>query len=232
MKTAIISGGTGGIGSEIVRVFADRGYHVVLGYNRSQKQAEALAKETGASVSQLNVCDAESVQAFQKNVGRADVVVHNAGISTQRLFTEITEEEWDEMFAVHVKGAYRLFKAFLPEMIREKQGSLVAISSMWGQVGAACEVHYSAAKAALIGMTKALAKEVGPSGIRVNCVAPGVIDTAMLAEFSEADKKALAEETPLCRLGTPKDVASAVLFAAEHPFFTGQVLSPNGGFVI
>lgn len=232
MKTVVISGGAGGIGSAIVRRFKREGYRVVFGYHKSLEKAQKLAEETGALCLPLDVRREDAVRAFRAAAGRADVVIHNAGVSTQKLFTEIPEAEWDEMFEVHVKGAYRLYQAFLPDMIREKRGSLVAISSMWGQVGASCEVHYSAAKAALIGMTKALAKEVGPSNIRVNCVAPGVIATDMLASLSTADKETLMDETPLCRLGTPDEVADAVLFATESTFLTGQVLSPNGGFVM
>ncbi len=232
MKTVVITGGAGGIGTSICRRFAKEGYRVIVGYHRSEEQAKALADEIGGEACYLDVCAAPSAKAVAERLGYADVVIHNAGIAAQKLFTDITEEEWDEMFAVHVKGAYRLFRAFLPPMIREKRGSLITIGSMWGQVGASCEVHYSAAKAALIGMTRALAKEVGPSGIRVNCVSPGVIETEMLSSFSEEEKKALAEETPLGRLGTPEDVAQAVLYAAEAPFLTGQVIAPNGGFVI
>ncbi len=232
MKTVVITGGAGGIGSGIARCFAKKGYRVIIGYNRSAEKAQALAAEIGGRAQHVDVCSTDSVREFAAAAGRADVVIHNAGISRQKLFTDITEEEWDAMFDVHVKGAYRLCRAFLPQMIREKGGSIVHIASMWGQVGASCEVHYSAAKAALIGMTKALAKELGPSGIRVNCVSPGVIETDMMAAFSEEDKNALAEETPLCRLGTPEDVAEAVLYAAEASFLTGQVIAPNGGFVI
>ncbi|MBE7063380.1 MAG: SDR family oxidoreductase [Ruminococcaceae bacterium] len=232
MKTAAVSGGAGGIGSAICRMLASSGYKVFVGYNHSKKSAEALAAEIGGAALQLDVCRAESVRTFTEAVGRCDVLVNNAGIAAQRLFTDITEDEWDAMFDVHVKGTYRLCRAFLPGMIREKAGSIVNIASMWGQVGASCEVHYSAAKAAVIGMTRALAKEVGPSDIRVNCVSPGVIETEMLAGFSSEDKKALAEETPLGRIGTPRDVAGAVLYAAEAPFLTGQVIAINGGFVV
>ncbi len=232
MKTVVITGGAGGIGESICRRFAKEGYRVVVGYKRSEEKARALAAEIGGEALYADVCSAEAVGAFAAAAGRADVVIHNAGISAQKLFTDITEEEWDGMFDVHVKGAYRLFRAFLPAMIHEKRGSLITIASMWGQVGASCEVHYSAAKAALIGMTRALAKELGPSGIRVNCVSPGVIETNMMAVFSEEDKNALREETPLGRLGTPEDVAEAVLYAAEASFLTGQVIAPNGGFVI
>ncbi len=205
---------------------------MIIGYHKSREKAEALAMELGGTAMELDVTSADSVENFARKVGRADVLIHNAGIAGQKLFTEITEQEWDEMFSVHAKGAFLLCRAFLPGMIREKSGSIVTVASMWGQVGASCEVHYSAAKAALIGMTRALAKEVGPSGIRVNCVSPGVIDTPMMAGFTEEDKKALAEETPLGRLGTPRDVADAVFYAATAEFLTGQVIAPNGGFII
>ncbi len=160
--------------------------------------------------------------------------MNNAGIARQKLFTEVTAAEWDEMFGVCVKGAFHCCQAVLPQMIRRKWGRIINVSSMWGQVGASCEAPYSAAKAALIGLTKALAKEEGPSGITVNCVAPGVIDTEMMAAFSAKEKAALAEETPLGRLGTPGDVAAVIAFLASEAgaFVTGQVLCPNGGFVI
>lgn len=232
VKTAIVSGGAGGIGSAICRRFQKEGYHVIIGYHKSREKAEALAMELGGTALELDVTSADSVENFARKVERADVLIHNAGIAGQKLFTEITEQEWDEMFSVHAKGAFLLCRAFLPGMIRKKSGSIVTVASMWGQVGASCEVHYSAAKAALIGMTRALAKEVGPSGIRVNCVSPGVIDTPMMAGFTEEDKKALAEETPLGRLGTPRDVADAVFYAATAEFLTGQVIAPNGGFII
>lgn len=232
MKTVVITGGAGGIGAAISRHFAARGYHVIIGYHHARQRAEKLASEIGGSAYRVDVTDAESVLEFRKLSGRADILVNNAGIAQQKLFCDISEEEWDAMFSVHVKGAYRMCRAFLPDMIREKSGSIVNIASMWGQVGASCEVHYSAAKAALIGMTKALAKELGPSGVRANCVSPGVIETDMMAAFSEEDKDALREETPLLRLGTPEDVAEAVCFAAESPFLTGQVIAPNGGFII
>lgn len=232
MKTVVITGGAGGIGSAVSRGFAEKGYRVILGYNHSKEKAEKIAAEIDGRAYRVDVTDAASVLAFRESVGKADVLVNNAGIAQQKLFGDILEEEWDAMMAVHVKGAFLMCQAFLPEMIREKSGCIVNIASMWGQVGASCEVHYSAAKAALIGMTKALAKEVGPSGVRVNCVSPGVIETDMMAAFSEEDKAALREETPLCRLGTPEDVAEAVLFAAESAFLTGQIIAPNGGFII
>jgi 3-oxoacyl-[acyl-carrier protein] reductase len=162
------------------------------------------------------------------------VLVNNAGVAQQKLFTDLSVDEWQRMMAIHVDGAFYTCRAVLPDMIRAHSGSIVNISSMWGQTGGSCEVHYSTAKAALIGLTKALAKEVGPAGIRVNCVAPGVIRTDMLAELSRETLNDLEEETPLCRLGTPEDVASAVSFLVSDGagFITGQVLAPNGGIVI
>lgn len=232
MKRVVITGGAGGIGSAIARAFSENGYHVTIGYHQKKERAEHLAAAIGGKAHHVDVRDRESVCAFYRAAGQADVLINNAGIAQQKLFTDISEEEWDAMMEVHVKGAFRMCQAFLPDMIHKKRGSIVNIGSMWGQVGASCEVHYSAAKAALIGMTKALAKELGPSGIRVNCVSPGVIETDMMAAFSDEDKEALREETPLCRLGTSQDVAQAVLFAAESRFLTGQVIAPNGGFVI
>ena len=232
MKRVVITGGAGGIGSAIARAFSENGYYVTIGYHQKKERAEHLAAAIGGKAHHVDVRDRESVCAFYRAAGQADVLINTAGIAQQKLFTDISEEEWDAMMEVHVKGAFRMCQAFLPDMIHKKSGSIVNIASMWGQVGASCEVHYSAAKAALIGMTKALAKELGPSGIRVNCVSPGVIETDMMAAFSEEDKEALREETPLCRLGTSQDVAQAVLFAAESRFLTGQVIAPNGGFVI
>ena len=187
---------------------------------------------------ELEVQSEASVAALFQNVrtslGEPDILVNNAGIAEQKLFTDVTAAEWDEMMAVHVRGAFLCCKAALPHMIRQKWGRIINISSMWGQVGASCEVPYSAAKAALIGMTKALAKEEGPSGVTVNCIAPGAVDTEMMAGFSAQDKAALCEETPLCRLGTPQDIAAAVAFLASEQagFVTGQVLGVNGGFVV
>ena len=171
---------------------------------------------------------------IRRTLGDPDILVNNAGVAWQKLFTDVTAAEWDAMFGVCVKGAFHCCQAVLPHMIRQKWGRIINVSSMWGQVGASCEAPYSAAKAALIGLTKALAKEEGPSGITVNCVAPGVIDTEMMAAFSAGDKAVLAEETPLGRLGTPEDVAAAIAFLASEAgsFFTGQVLCPNGGFVV
>ena len=242
-KTVLITGASRGIGRAAAELFAERGCRVLLKYHRSREAAEELERELtarGADVMAYgaDVSDREQVErmaaACERRFGGADVLVCNAGIARQGLFTDLTPQEWREMMGVHVDGAFHCCRAVLPGMIRKKEGSIVLVSSVWGLTGASCEVAYSTAKAALIGMTKALAKEVGPSGIRVNCVAPGVVDTAMNAALDGETLASLREETPLGRLGTPREIAQAIAFLAspEASFITGQVLSPNGGFVI
>ena len=242
-KTVLITGASRGIGRAAAELFAERGCRVLLNYHRSREAAEELERELtarGADVMAYgaDVSDREQVErmaaACERRFGGADVLVCNAGIARQGLFTDLTPQEWREMMGVHVDGAFHCCRAVLPGMIRKKEGSIVLVSSVWGLTGASCEVAYSTAKAALIGMTKALAKEVGPSGIRVNCVAPGVVDTAMNAALDGETLASLREETPLGRLGTPREVAQTIAFLAspEASFITGQVLSPNGGFVI
>lgn len=242
-KAALITGGSRGIGAACARLFARQGYGVGIVCRKAKDRAEALAEELAAlgvpvKVYVCDVAQREQVQAmtaaFLREFGRIDVLVCNAGIARQELFTDITEASWREVMGVDLDGVFYCAQAVLPDMLHRKAGKIITLSSMWGQVGASCEVHYSAAKAALIGFTKALAKEEGPSGITVNCVAPGVVETDMMAVFSPEDKAALAEETPLCRLGAPEDVAAAVAFLASDAgaFFTGQVLAPNGGFVV
>ena len=206
---------------------------------KAKDQAEVLAKELAAlGVPVCDVAQREQVQAmtaaFLREFGRIDVLVCNAGIARQELFTDITEASWREVMGVDLDGVFYCAQAVLPDMLHRKAGKIITLSSMWGQVGASCEVAYSTAKAGVIGLTKALAKELGPSGITVNCVAPGVIDTEMNGNLSQDIKDELAEETPLERLGTPEDVAQAVWFLASSAgdFFTGQVLAPNGGFLI
>lgn len=210
---------------------------------KAKDQAEALAEELAAlgvpvKVYVCDVAQREQVQAmtaaFLREFGRIDVLVCNAGIARQELFTDITEAGWREVMGVDLDGVFYCAQAVLPDMLHRKAGKIITLSSMWGQVGASCEVAYSTAKAGVIGLTKALAKELGPSGITVNCVAPGVIDTEMNGNLPQDIKDELAEETPLERLGTPEDVAQAVWFLASSAgdFFTGQILAPNGGLII
>lgn len=239
-KTVLITGGSRGIGAACVEAFAAAGCRVVFSYLHSQEQAAALCARWEGRVMavQADVADRDQVTALfrqtEQAFGPVEVLVNNAGIAQQKLFTDITPAEWRRMLAVHLDGPFYCCQAALPAMIRAKWGRIINISSMWGQVGGSCEVHYSAAKAGLIGLTKALAQEEGPSGVTVNCIAPGVVETDMMAGFSAADKQALAEETPLCRLGRPEEVAAAAVFLAgdQAAFITGQVLGVNGGLVV
>lgn len=238
MKTALVTGGSRGIGAAVCRRLAEDGFRVVVHFNRNKEKAEALAREltekTGLPHLALPAELAERVQVEElfRLAGPVDVLVNNAGIAQQKLFTDITEDDWRRMFAVDVDGVFRCCQCALPHMIHEKSGCIINIASIWGEIGASCEVHYSAAKAAVIGLTKALAKELGPSHIRVNCVSPGVIDTEMNAMFDEETMRDLCESTPLGRIGSPEDIAAAVSFLASDAasFITGQTLSVNGLF--
>ena len=238
MKTVLITGASGGIGSTIARIFVENGYCVALNYLKSEEAARALENELGENTFaiQADVSDSSQVKtmfsAIKKRFGGVDVLVNNAGISEFSLFTDITDKQWRRMFAVHVDGSFYCSREALPHMISQKSGAIINISSIWGITGGSCEVHYSAAKAAVIGLTKALAKEVGPSGITVNCIAPGLIDTKMNRALSDEDIAALLDETPLQKLGTPLDIAKTVLFLTRSDFMTGQVVSPNGGLII
>ena len=238
MNTVLITGGSRGIGEAMVRLYADQGWRVAFTYLNSDEKAQSLSRESGALALR---CDAKSeaetsVMAEQvlRQFGHLDALICNAGISYTGLLQDMIVSQWDELFAVHVRGAFLATRAFLPGMISRQNGSILYVSSMWGQVGASCEAAYSACKAALIGLGKALAKEAGPSGVRVNCLCPGGIQTDMLREYSQEDLRILADDTPLCRLGTPQDVARAAFFLSSQDasFITGQVLGVNGGFVI
>ena len=238
MKTVLITGGSRGIGSELVRYFKNNGYSVAFTYKSSQAAALALSEETGALAIRADSAIEGDVENAIKTAidafGGIDCLINNAAISSFSLFTDITLAEWNEMLAVNLTGAFLYSKGVIPDMLKRKQGRIINITSMWGLVGASCEVAYSAAKAGLIGFTKALAKELGPSGITVNAVAPGVIETPMNNTLDAAIKESLAEDTPVGRIGRPEEVAASVLFLASDAaaFITGEVLNISGGFVI
>lgn len=241
-KTVVITGASCGIGAQTALYFAKRGYNVSIGYKNSGFAAKSLKKsisEIGRLAVALpcDVSDPDSAETFIKqsinSFGKIDVLVNNAGIAQQKLITDITNEDWNQMIGVNLSGVFYCCRAAAKYMIHEKQGSIVNVASIWGITGSSCEVHYSAAKAGVIGLTKALAKELGPSNIRVNCIAPGVIDTQMNSDLGLETLSALAEDTPLCRIGTAEEVAGSIFYMAdEASFITGQVLSPNGGLVI
>lgn len=242
MSTVIITGSARGIGAATAALFADMGYNVVINYRTSDEEACRLCdriNESGgraitvyADVSKRN--EAEKLFSVAKaEFGFVDTLVNNAGISQQKLFTDITDDDYDMMFDCNVRSVFNCCHSALPDMIHNKYGRIINISSMWGISGASCEVHYSASKSAVIGLTKALAKEVAPSGITVNCIAPGVIDTQMNKSFDRQTMDVLKDETPAGRLGTPQDVARAVVFLADKKsdFITGQILGVDGGFI-
>ena len=242
-KTALITGSSRGIGREIARLFAKNNYNVVINYNKSEKEAKELLEELtkencSAKIFKADVSKIEEANALVNyTIGqfeRIDVLVNNAGISKFNLFTDTTYDEWHEVMNVNLNSAFYVTKKALQYMIPEHTGKIINISSMWGLVGAANEVHYSTSKAALIGMTKALAKELGPSNIQVNVIAPGVIETDLLKDVDEDTIEMLKYDTPLMRIGKPIDIARCALFLASEggDFITGQVISSNGGFVI
>ena len=242
-KVAVITGASGGIGAATARRLATEGFRLVLGYCRSREKAEALCRELRAAGGEAVTFRADITRPAEAaalidhavaEYGHLDVLINNAGIAKIKLFTDITPEEWRQMFAANVDGVYHCCRAAVPHLVRQHSGAIVNVSSIWGLCGASCETHYSAAKAAVIGFTQALAKELAPSGVTVNCVAPGAIDTEMNAHLSPEERRALEEEIPLGRMGTPEEAAAAIAFLAgeDARYFTGQVLSPNGGIVI
>ena len=232
MSTVIITGGSRGIGAAAVELFAARGDRVYFLYEKNHAAAKAVAEKTGATPICCDVADSAAVKAAFREIGSADILICNAGTMHFGLMSMMEESAWDRIFAVNVKGIYNCVNAVMPAFLEKHRGSIVTVSSMWGQVGASCEAAYSATKGAVIALTKALAKELGPSGIRVNCVAPGVILTDMCASVEPAIMEELREQTPVGRLGAPEDVAKAMLYLSEADFVTGQVLPVNGGFII
>lgn len=236
--TVLIIGGSRGIGAEAVRQFAAAGHRVAFTFHRSEIDADKLRQETGAFPVRCDVKHHDSVKiAVDKAVsvlGHIDVLVCNAAIADYNLITDIEISRWEEVINTNLNGVFYCIKYVLPAMISRKSGCIITVGSMWGEIGASCEIAYSAAKAGVIGLTKALAKEVGPSGIRVNCVSPGMIDTDMNAQVSEDAVREIVDETPLCRTGKPEDVAKAMVFltSEDASFITGQIISVNGGLVV
>lgn len=232
MNQALITGGSRGIGAAAVRAFSQKGWNVAFFYEKNKKAAEALAAETGATAICCDVADGEAVSRAVSSLPPVDLLINNAGISHTGLISQITEEQWNRLFAVNVGGIFHCVRAVLPAMLHVQSGCILNVASMWGQVGASCEAAYSATKGAVIALTKALAQELGPSGIRVNSVSPGVIMTDMCSCYDSETMAELAEESALGRNGTPEDIAQALVYLSEASFVTGQNLGINGGFVL
>jgi len=232
MSTVVITGGSRGIGAAAVSRFAAKGCRVFFLYEKEHEKAAAVSAATGATAICCDVADGKAVKEAFAAIGDVDILICNAGICLSGLMSSIDEESWDRQFDVNVKGIYHCVNAAMPSFLQKQKGCIITVSSMWGQVGASCEVGYSATKGAVIAMTKALAKELGPSGIRVNCVAPGVILTDMCATVAPEILAEMAAEAPVGRNGTPDDVAIAMEYLAEAEFVTGEVLSVSGGYVI
>ena len=232
MKHVVITGGSRGIGAAAVELFAAQGCRVTFLYEKDHIAAENVAKTTGATAICCDVADSGAVKQAFAQIGDMDILICNAGICWTGLLSSMPEKDWDRIFDVNVKGIYNCVNAAMPAFLKKQAGSIVTVSSMWGQVGASCEAAYSATKGAVIALTQALAKELGPSGIRVNCVAPGVILTDMCANVEPEILEEMASETLVGRNGTAMDVAKAMLYLANAEFVTGQVLAVNGGYVI
>lgn len=243
MKNVLITGASRGIGRETALCLSRLSYNVIINYNNSKEKAFELqtlilSEGNSAFAVKADVSNRTAVNnmiaEINKKFGGVDILVNNAAVAEQKLFSDISENDWDRMFNINVKGAFNCIQEVLPNMIHNKKGRIINLSSIWGMTGASCEVHYSASKAALIGLTKALAKELGPSGITVNCVAPGVIETDMNNALSQETLDFLKEETPLGVIGKPSDIAECIAFliSEKASFITGQVISPNGGFFI
>ena len=232
MSNVIITGGSRGIGAAAVKRFADRGDRVWFLYAANEEAARAVEEKTGAAGIRCDVADGEAVRRAFTAIGDVDILVCAAGIAHYGLLSMTDESTWDRLFDVNVKGIYHCVNAVMGSFLKKQRGSIVTVSSMWGQVGASCEAAYSATKGAVIALTKALAKELGPSGIRVNCVSPGLILTDMCANLDRETLEGMAEETPLGRNGNPEDVAKAIEYLADAEFVTGHILNVNGGFVL
>ena len=232
MKTVVITGGSRGIGAAAVELFAARGDRVFFLYEKNHEAAKTVSEKTGATAICCDVADGQAVKKAFEGIGPVDILICNAGIMHFGLLSMMEEKDWDRLFDVNVKGIYHCVSAAMPGFLRNQAGCIITVSSMWGQVGASCEAAYSATKGAVIALTKALAKELGPSGIRANCVAPGVILTDMCASVEPEILAEMAEETPAGRNGTPEDVAKAFAYLADAEFVTGQVIGINGGYVI
>ncbi len=232
LKTVLITGGSRGIGAAAVEEFARRGDRVFFLYEKEHESARAVAEKTGATALCCDVADGAAVQKAYETIGDVDILICNAGIGGVGLMSQTTEAQWDRLFDVNVKGIYHCINGAMPGFLRKHKGCIITVSSMWGQVGASCEAAYSATKGAVIALTKALAKELGPSGIRVNCIAPGVILTDMCNGVDPQILADMAGETPVGRNGVPADIAQAMEYLADAEFVTGQVLPVNGGFII
>ncbi len=232
MATVVITGGSRGIGAAAVARFTQRGDKVYFLYEKNHTAAQKVANATGATALCCDVADGQAVHQAFSQIPDVDILICNAGICHSGLISQICEEEWDRLFAVNVKGIYHCVNSALPAFLRKKSGCIITVTSMWGEVGASCEGAYSATKGAVIALTKALAKELGPSGIRVNAVSPGVILTDMCQAVPGEILDEMAQEAPLGRNGTAEDVAKAFLYLADNDFVTGQVLGVNGGYII
>ena len=232
MSTIVITGGSRGIGAAAVELFTAKGHRVFFLYEKNHEAAHSVATKTGATPICCDVADGQAVKAAFQTIGDVDVLICNAGIVHYGLMSMMEESQWDRIFDVNVKGIYNCVNAAMPSFLQKQAGCILTVSSMWGQVGASCEAAYSATKGAVIALTKALAKELGPSGIRVNCIAPGVIETDMCATVDPQILEEMAQDSPVGRNGTPVDVAKAMEYLAEATFVTGQILPVNGGYVI
>ena len=232
MSTIVITGGSRGIGAAAVELFSARGDQVYFLYEKDHEAAQKIAQKTGATAICCDVADTAAVKTAFRQIPDVDVLVCNAGIVHYGLMSMMEEADWDRIFAVNVKGIYNCVNAAMPAFLSKHSGSIITVSSMWGQVGASCEAAYSATKGAVIALSKALAQELGPSGVRVNCIAPGVILTDMCASVDPEVLAEMAEETPVGRNGTPMDVAKAMAYLADADFVTGHVLNVDGGYVM